>query len=142
MGVGILSVLLDFLLVLYYNFMKLLNYSMGFEKNTIKELGVSQKESFTEKKENLDLFGDILQEHFGKEKLPKDLVLEMVNIRKEIKNEIERENFVDNLDEVADGRIKLLMTKIYNPELNSEEIEEIIENKNGDLEINLKNGEK
>jgi len=115
---------------------------MGFEKNTIKELGVSQKESFTEKKENLDLFGDILQEHFGKEKLPKDLVLEMVNIRKEIKNEIERENFVDNLDEVADGRIKLLMTKIYNPELNSEEIEEIIENKNGDLEINLKNGEK
>ena len=115
---------------------------MNFEKNTIKNLETTQKDSFAEKKENLDLVKEILQERFGKEKLPHDLVLEMLNIRKEIKREIEKENFVEELDEVTDSHIKLLMAEIHNPEIKKDDIKEIIEDKDGNIEISLQNGEK
>ena len=117
---------------------------MNFEKNIIEDLTKTQKESFSEKKEKLDSVKDVLQEKFEQENLPKDLVLEMINIRKEIKDKIEEENFVDSLDESVDNRIKLLMAEIYNPELKEEagEIEEIIENKEGRVEIIFKDGKK
>ncbi len=85
---------------------------MNLEKGIIKELKTTQKEAFAEKKEDLDLVKKIIEEQFGKDRLPKDLVLEMVNIRKEIKNEIDKENFVDNLNETTDNRIKLLVAQI------------------------------
>jgi len=115
---------------------------MNFEKQTIKNLGKFQKESFKEKKETLDLVKEILQERFGKENLPKNLVLDMVSIRNDIKNAIEKENFVDKLDELTDYRIKLLMAEIYNPEYRSEEIKEIIEDENNNIEILLRDGKK
>ena len=115
---------------------------MNFEKNTTKNLETTQKDSFAEKKENLDLVKEILQERFGKEKLPKDLVLEMINIRKEIKREVEKENFVEELDEATDSHIKLLMAEIHNPELKKDDIKEIIEDKDGNIEISFENGEK
>ncbi len=85
---------------------------MNLEKNTIKGLEVSQKESFAEKREDLGLVKQILEQQFGQERLPKELVLEMVNIRKEIRNEIEKENFVGDLDATVDNRIKQLVGKI------------------------------
>jgi ATP-binding cassette subfamily B protein len=115
---------------------------MNFEKNTIKNLETTQKDSFAEKKENLDLFKEILQERFGKEKLPKDLVLEMLNIRKEIKREIEKENFIEELDEATDNHIKLLMVEIHDPKIKKDDIKEIIEDKDGNIEISFENGEK
>jgi len=81
-------------------------------KQSIENLKITQKESFSEKKEDLDLVKKILEEQFGKDRLPKDLVLEMVNIRREIRNEIENENFVAELNDMIDSRIKLLVAKI------------------------------
>lgn len=115
---------------------------MNFEKTKIKELKVTQKESFEEKKENLDMVKEILEASFGKDKLPKDLVLDMVNIRKDIRNEIEKENFVEELDDLTDHRIKLLMADIYNPSFKNEEIKEITEEADGDIEISFENGQK
>ena len=85
---------------------------MNLEKNTIKGLEVPQKESFAEKREDLELVKQILEEQFGQERLPKDLVLEMVNIRKDIRNEIEKENFVGDLDTTVNNRIRQLVGKI------------------------------
>lgn len=115
---------------------------MNFEKNTIKDLKISQKEAFADKKENLDLVKGILQERFGHEKMPKDLVLEMVSIRQQIKDEIDKENFVEDLDDLTDDRIKMLMFEIYNPESKKEEVKQIIENENGDVEVSYENGKK
>lgn len=115
---------------------------MNFEKNTIKDLKISQKEAFADKKENLDLVKDILQERFGHEKLPKDLVSEMVSIRQQIKDEIDKDNFVEDLDDITDDRIKMLMFEICNPEFKKEEVRQIIENKNGDVEVSFENGKK
>ncbi len=107
---------------------------MNFEKNTIKDLKKTQKESFSEKKDKLGLVSDVLKERFGRESLPKNLVLEMVGIRKEIKEKIEKENFIDSLDDELDNRIKLLMGGIYNPKLEGL-IKEVIENEEGGAEI-------
>jgi len=115
---------------------------MNFKENTIKDLQKSQKEAFTEKREDLDLVKSILEERFGKEKMPKDLVLEMVNIRKEIKREIEKENFVEELDEATDSHIKLLMAEIFNRDIKKDDIKEITEGKDGNIEISFENGEK
>ena len=119
-----------------------LNILMNFKENIIKDLNKTQKESFEEKKEDLELVKGILEEQFGKDKLPKDLVLEMISIRKDIKNTIGKENFLDELDEATDNRIKSLMSEIYNPELKKEEIKEITEDKEGNIEILYKNGKK
>ncbi|MCK9186920.1 ABC transporter ATP-binding protein/permease [Candidatus Gracilibacteria bacterium] len=94
---------------------------MNLEKKTIKELKTPQKEAFTEKREDLELVKQLLEEKFGQERLPKDLVLEMVNIRKEIRNEIENENFVAELDEIIDSRIKLLVAKICHLDFEDEQ---------------------
>ncbi|MFA5841270.1 MAG: ABC transporter ATP-binding protein [Candidatus Paceibacterota bacterium] len=102
---------------------------------------MSQEESFAEKKEDLASIDKILEEQFGKDRLPKDLVLEMVNIRKEIRNEIENENFLAGLDETLDSRIRLLVAKIYNPSFKDEEIEKVDEGKEGQIFITLTNGE-
>lgn len=115
---------------------------MNFEKNTIENLKKSQKESFEEKKDDLELVKDILNNRFGPEKMPKGLVLEMINIRKEIKDSIEKENFINELDDTVDDRIKFLVAEIYNPEFRNESIKEISEDENGNIEISLKNGEK
>lgn len=115
---------------------------MNFEKNTIENLKKSQKESFEEKKDDLELVKDILNDRFGPEKMPKGLVLEMINIRKEIKDSIEKENFINELDDTVDDRIKFLVAEIYNPEFKNESIKEISEDENGNIEISLKNGEK
>jgi len=115
---------------------------MNFEKSAAGELKTSQKEAFADKKDSLDLVKDALREKFDKEQLPKELILEMLNIRKDIKDEIEKENFVENLDKTTDSRIKLLMADIYNPKIDNEEIKEIIEDKNGGLEILYKDGKK
>jgi ABC-type multidrug transport system fused ATPase/permease subunit len=90
-------------------------------KETVENLKMTQKESFAEKKEDLELVKQILEERFGKDGLPKDLVLEMVSIRKEIRNEIENENFIDSLDSVIDERIKLLVAKICGIDFKNEE---------------------
>jgi len=95
---------------------------MNLEKGAVKELKTTQKESFAEKKEDLNLVKKILEERFGKERLPKDLVLEMVNIRREIRKEIENDNFVAELDELIDNRIKSLTARICNLELKDEKI--------------------
>jgi len=115
---------------------------MNLENSSIKDLGISQKESFDEKKENLDLVKGVLESRFGKDKLPKDLVVDMINIRKEIKREIEKTNFLEELDETTDNHIKLLMAEIQDLELNKEEIEKINEDEEGNIEILYKNGEK
>jgi len=114
---------------------------MNFEKNTIKDLETTQKDSFAEKKENLDLVKEIIQDRFGKENLPKDLVLEMINIRKEIKREIEKVNFVEELDEVTDNHIKLLMAEIQDITIKRVEIKEINEDQDGIIKISFENGE-
>lgn len=115
---------------------------MNFEKHSIKNLETTQKDSFLEKKENLDLVKQILEDRFGKEKLPKDLVLEMLSIRNEIKREIESKNFVEELDDATDKHIRILVAQISNPEIIKTDIKDIVENKDGNIEISFENGEK
>ena len=115
---------------------------MNFEKNAIAELKVPQKEAFAEKKDDLELVKAILQERFGKENLSKELIQEMLSIRKDIAGGVERDNFVEELDDATDNRIKLLVAKINNSEFNPEEVKEIRESENGDIEVSFKNKEK
>lgn len=115
---------------------------MGFEKNIINDLGVSRDESFEIKKNNLEFVQEILENKFGKENLPKEFVLEMLDIRTEIKNEIEKDNFVDEISEGLDNKIKSLSARIYDPGLNKDDIQDFNEQEEGGLELFLKNGEK
>lgn len=107
---------------------------MSFEKNVIKDLKKSQKEAFADKKEDLDLLSGVLQERYGREKLPKNLVLEMLDVREQIKVTIERENFVNEIDITTDNRIKRLMLEISMPEYKKDYPWKIVEKKNGDVE--------
>ena len=66
----------------------------------------------------------------------------MLDIRRKIKDEIERENFVDGIDSAADDRIKLLVLGISMPDLKKENLADIAENSNGDVEIFFKDGKK
>ena len=122
--------------ILVYN----TNY-MNFERNITKDLNVPQKEAFSNKKENLDLVKEILQENFGQEKIPKDLVLEMIGIRNQIKDNIDKENFIEELDITIDDKIKKLMLDISNSDVNKEDIKEIREIEGGGLLVVSNNGE-
>jgi len=99
---------------------------MNFENTGAKNLGVSQKESFEEKKDNLKLVKDILEARFGLNKLPDDFVLEMVDIRKRIKDDIDKIDFVDELDENIEHRISLLVEGIADLNEADQESKEIL----------------
>lgn len=127
---------------MFYVIILVLDSFMNFEQNIGKNLVKTQKETFEEKKGDLELVKDIVENRFGRENLPKNLVLEMINLRKEIKDRIDKENFVDELDETIDKQIKVLVAEISNLELKKEDIKEITENGEGDIEIIFENGEK
>ena len=114
---------------------------MNFERNTISNLQKTQKETFEDKKDDLDLVKNILQEQFELEKLPVSLITEMMNIRKDIKFGIERENFVEELSGLMDNRIKSLVAEISDSNFKNENVKEVLEDENGKITIVLKNGE-
>lgn len=114
---------------------------MKFSENNIKDLGKNQKESFEQKKDDLKLVNEILQDKFGLENLPKNLVLDMINIRNDIKHEIDKNNFAEDLNTEINKSILLLTAEVVNSEFNKENIDNITEVKDG-VEIIFKDGHK
>ena len=71
-------------------------------------LGEDRAELMESKKERLGSVRDSVREMFGTDGLPKELVEEMIGIRKDIKDDIARSDFLDRLGDGTDIRIRAL----------------------------------
>lgn len=104
------------------------------------ELRKTRDELFEDKKQNLEDVKAALKETFGQEKLPEELVAEMVAIRKEILNEIKLNEYVDEINESISQKIKWLMVKICYYKNGLDNIQEATQNEKGDVNIIFKDG--
>lgn len=95
---------------------------MNFETSPAKDLGKSQAETFQAKKEDLEKVKSIIEENFGPEAISRETVMEMLDIRREIKEEIERNGFLADLDDASKGRIRSLAALIRDPKSTNEKI--------------------
>ena len=106
-----------------------------------EELKTDRRDLMEAKKQRLEGIKSQLMELFGTERLPEELVVEMTEIREEIKDKIDREEFADNLDDFTEQRIGQLMFRITNYfKKDAGGAENIIKDENGALTVLFKDG--
>ncbi len=106
-----------------------------------KEVLLEPRESLSEKKkETLEGIKSVLAENFDIEKLPKNLVEEMLSIRQEIRDQIKNNEYLDKVDSGLANRIRLLMVHIaFSGKIEEHgEVTEIVENEDNEIEIEFK----
>lgn len=104
-----------------------------------EDLKESREDLMNSKKESLAEAKAIIQELTEKEKLPKELVLEMVDIRRDIADKVESDEYVSELDEALEDKIKRLTLKITR-KTNDNEIREFQTDAEGEIHIIFKDG--
>lgn len=105
-----------------------------------QELRTDRTDLMEAKKERLGEIRESVKELFGTEELPKELVAEMLEIRKEIRNKIDTEEYVDAIDDSTNEKVGLLMLKIAHYGMDIDEIDGISKSEDGMLQINFKDG--
>jgi ABC-type multidrug transport system fused ATPase/permease subunit len=105
-----------------------------------QELKTDRNDLMEAKKQRLGEIKDSVREIFGTEELPKELVMEMLQIRKEIKGKIDADEYVDVIDESTNDAIRLLMLKIVHYGKDIGEVENMSEDEEAALKVNFKDG--
>jgi len=105
-----------------------------------QELKTERVDLMEAKKQRLAEIKDSVKEMFGTEELPKELVRDMLQIRKEIKGKIDTEEYVDVVNEATNEKIRLLMLRIAHYGKDIGEVENISENEEAVLQVNFKDG--
>lgn len=116
------------------------NLYEGGAKVKHSELVQPREEIMESKKDYLENIKEIVKELFGTEKLPKELVKEMIDMRKNISAKVESEEYASDV-EYLDEEIKSLTLKIAKYKEGTEGIEGIVTNEEtGEDQIVYKDG--
>lgn len=92
------------------------------------------------KKEYLESLKASVREMFGTEELPKELVEEMLSIRKDIKEGIAHSEYSEKIDDPIDQRIKQLMFEMTHFGKETKKVEAIEENEDGSIKVVFEDG--
>jgi len=84
----------------------------GHEKMT--ELNQGRDDLMEAKKEHLAYVKDACMEVFGTERLPKEFVQELIDIRKQIASKVEATEYLDDVEVFTQQQIAQLAVKIAN----------------------------
>lgn len=105
-----------------------------------EELSTDRRELMDSKKQYLESVKGSVKEMFGTEEFPKDLVKEMLEIRKGIKEKISVSEYSDKIDDLTDEKIKLLTIRMarYGKEIG--DIENVAEKEKGNIKIIFEDG--
>lgn len=100
-----------------------------------KELGTERGELMDSKKQYLESVKGSVREMFGTEELPKELVLDMLEIRREIKGKIVASEYVDGIDTKTEQKIKQLMFDMAHYGKDTKKIESFSEDPEGNMVV-------
>ncbi len=112
----------------------------NLESTPKQELKTDQIDLMEAKKERLVEIRESVKEIFGTEELPKELVEEMLRVRREIKNKIDTEEYIDAIDDSTNESIRLLMLKIAHYGGDIDGVDGISKNEEAVLQVNFRDG--
>jgi ABC-type multidrug transport system fused ATPase/permease subunit len=96
-------------------------------ENSKEELGTDRDALMEHKKEYLESIKATVQELFGTESLPKELVKQMVDIRVDIRDDIGKEEYQESLEDVDIQKIQTLFANIIYYKQEKAEFVEIVD---------------
>ena len=105
-----------------------------------EELGKERSELMDMKKQYLESLRVSVKEMFGTEELPKDLVLKMLEIRKDISSEVTKAEYFDEIDESTEQKIKRLMFEMTTYGKDTKKVETIGDDSKGNMQIVFEDG--
>jgi ABC-type multidrug transport system fused ATPase/permease subunit len=101
-------------------------------ENSKEELGTDRDALMEHKKEYLESIKATVQELFGTESLPKELVKQMVDIRVDIRDDIGKEEYQESLEDVDIQKIQTLFANIIYYKQEKAEFVEIVDDEEND----------
>lgn len=105
-----------------------------------KELVVERQDLMEAKKAYLEGLRGSVKEMFGTEELPKELMEEMLTIRKDIKEEIINNEYSETIDVQVDQKIKTLMFRMTHYKEETKKVEAIEEDEEGNIKAIFEDG--
>lgn len=105
-----------------------------------KELVVERQDLMEAKRTYLEGLKGSVKEMFGTEELPKELVEEMLAIRKDVKEEIINNEYSEKIDVQVDQKIKTLMFRMTHYKQETKKVEAIEEDEEGNIKAIFEDG--